>query len=299
MLDISVIILTYNEEKHITRCIQNVQKISKNIFLVDSFSTDRTEAIALSLGATVFKNKWENNYAMQFNWGLQNLPIKTKWILRLDADEYLTDELITELNRRLPFLEDDINGISFPLKRYFMDKYVKRGIGKMNLLRLFKTGIAICENRWMDEHIQLKYGKTVTFKHAFCDHNLNNITWWTAKHNAYAIREAIDLLNIEFQLIPSEATDITQLSNDAQHKRNNKLKYVKMPLFFRAFIYFIYRYVFLLGFTEGKEGFLWHVLQGWWYRTLVDAKIYEIKKVCGKSKEKMKAFIKENYQIDL
>ena len=101
MLDLSVIILTYNEEIHIRRCIENIKSIAKDVFVVDSFSTDRTLDIAKSLGAKVYQNKWENNYAKQFNWALGNLPIQTKWILRLDADEYLTSELIEEGKKQL------------------------------------------------------------------------------------------------------------------------------------------------------------------------------------------------------
>ena len=300
MLNISVIILTYNEEKHIERCINNAKQFSNEIFIVDSFSTDKTVEIAESLGAVVVQNKWENNYARQFNWGLDHLSITNEWVFRLDADEYLTDALITELKERLPLVEDDINGIVFPLKRYFLNTHIKRGIGTMNLLRLFKNGKARCENRWMDEHIHLFSGSSILFKESFCDHNLNNLTWWTLKHNNYSIREAIDLLDIELNLFAvKHDNDIKQLSKYALIKRKKKAKYVKLPLFFRSFIYFLSRYFFKLGFLDGREAFLWHFLQGWWYRTLVDAKIYEIKKHCGTDKVKIKAYIKENYHIQL
>jgi len=89
------------------------------------------------------------------------------------------------------------------------------------------------------------------------------------------------------------------LSQEAQSKRKLKERYVRQPLFFRAFLYFIYRYFFKLGFTEGVEGFLWNFLQGWWYRTLVDAKIYEIKKVCGNDVEKIRAHLKTNYGVSV
>lgn len=96
---IAVIILTFNEEKHIERCIENVRQIASEIYVVDSFSTDRTVELAQSSGAVVYKNKWEN-YSRQFTWALENLPIKSEWILRLDADEYLTSELIKKSLRR-------------------------------------------------------------------------------------------------------------------------------------------------------------------------------------------------------
>lgn len=300
MLDISVIILTYNEEKHIERCIVNAKKFAKTIYVVDSFSTDATIEIAKNLGAIVLENKWENNYAKQFNWGLNNLPIKTEWVFRLDADEYLTDELIEEIHNKLENIDKDVTGIVFPLRRFFLNQYVKRGIGKMNLLRLFKFGKAQCEERWMDEHIKISEGKAIVFENGFCDHNLNTIGWWTQKHNQYSVREAIDLLNIEYNFLPLEndSSDYA-MSIDAEEKRRKKIKYSKMPLFWRSFYFFLYRYFYKLGFTEGKEAFLWHFLQGWWYRTLVDAKIYEIKKNCGDDVVLIKEFVRKNYQIVL
>jgi hypothetical protein len=134
--------------------------------------------------------------------------------------------------------------------------------------------------------------------HYFVDHNLNTLGWWTTKHNNYSIREAIDLLDAELGLI-GKTDDKAVLSKDAADKRAKKLKYSKMPLFWRSFFYFVYRYFVKLGFTEGKVGFLWSLLQGWWYRTLVDTKIYEIRKHCGSDVIKIKEFIRKNYQIDL
>ena len=297
MPDISVMILTYNEEIHIQRCIASISDIAKEIFLVDSFSTDQTSTIAKKLGAQVFQNKWENNYAKQFNWGIINLPIKTKWVLRLDADEYLTPELVQELKDKLPGLPNEITGVVLPLRRVFMNRQIKRGTGAIKLLRLFQYGKANCEQRLMDEYMQLTEGTSVEFVNEFADHNLNDLGWWTAKHNGYSIREAIDLLDIEFGLFPNRDAN-AQFSNHSASKRSRKLRYARQPLFWRSFAYFIYRYFFRLGFTEGKEGFLWHFLQGWWYRTLVDAKIFEIKKACGNDKGLIVAYIKEKYNID-
>jgi len=298
MSDISVIILTYNEEIHIKRCIESVHSFAQNIFIVDCFSTDNTVEIATELGAKVFQNKWKHSYAKQFNWALENLPIKTSWVLRLDADEYITPELAIEINQKLSTLTNQVTGIVLPFRRVFLDKVIKRGTGGIKMLRIFRYQKATCEQRWMDEHIQLMEGQTVEFKHDFADHNLNNLSWWTQKHNGYAIREAIDLLDIELGLLGNK-NETVQLSEQAKAKRNKKYKYAKQPLFWRSFVYFMYRYFFKLGFLEGKEGFLWHFLQGWWYRTLVDAKIWEIKKACGNDKEKIKQYIKQHYSIEI
>ena len=298
MIDVSFIILTYNEEIHLERCLKSIRGLSDQVFLVDSHSTDKTSEIARSMGAQVYPNPWPGKYAEQFNWGLDNLPIKTKWVFRLDADEYLTEELCAELRARVSGLPEDCTGIVFPLRRVFMGYHIRHGTGTVRLLRMFQYGKARCEARWMDEHIQIAPGKLVDFEHEFADDNLQDIGWWTKKHEGYSIREAIDLLDIELGLF-SDAEEPVDLSQEAQSKRKLKERYVRQPLFFRAFLYFIYRYFFKLGFTEGVEGFLWNFLQGWWYRTLVDAKIYEIKKVCGNDVEKIRAHLKTNYGVSV
>ena len=301
MLDLSVIILTYNEEIHIRRCLDNITSIAKDIFIIDSFSTDRTLDIAKEYKQVhILQNKWENNYAKQFNWGLANAPIRTQWILRLDADEYLLPELIAELREKLPLLPIDVNGIIFNRRHIFMDKWMKRGIYPVKLLRVFRYGKGMCEQRLMDEHIQLTEGRAVEFEHDFCDHNLNNLSWFCHKHVNYAIREAVDLLDIELDLTGAAGSDENkQISKQAQKKRMKKHQYVKQPLFWRAFAYFCYRYFLKGACLDGKEGFLWTFLQGWWYRTLVDAKVFEIKRACGNDKEKIRQHLKMVYGINL
>lgn len=292
MLDLSVVILTFNEEKHIERCIENAQRISNNIFLVDSFSTDKTISIAKSLGAKVFQNAWRNNYAEQFNWGLENLPISNKWVLRLDADEFLSEELINEFQKELPKLKSDVSGIVLNRKQNCFGTWVH----PLELLRVFEYGIGKCEERWMDEHIVLSSGRTVKFQNLFYDLNLNSFGWWINKHNGYSIREAIDLLDVELNITGQQKV-ILGIGNEASEKRKKKLKYAQSPLFWRSFAYFIYRYFFKFGFLKGKGQFIWDFFQGWWYRTLVDVKIYEIKRACGDDPIKIKEFILKNYGI--
>lgn len=171
---------------------------------------------------------------------------------------------------------------------------------KVKLLRLFQYGKAQSEVRLMDEHIQLLDGKSIDFENEFVDDNLNNLSWWSQKHIGYAIREAADLFDIEFNLTGvADRNEMINISEQAKAKRIKKYKYAKQPLFWRSFGYFCYRYFWRLGFMEGKEGFLWHFFQGWWYRTLVDTKILEIKKACGCDKEKIRQHLKEKYNISL
>jgi glycosyltransferase involved in cell wall biosynthesis len=298
MLDLSVVILSYNEEIHIQRCIESVSGIAQKVYLVDSFSTDRTIELASGQGAEIYQNKWENNHSKQFNWALDQLPIRTKWVLRLDSDEYLTPELVEELKVKLPGLDQSITGVVLPLRRVFLNRTIKRGTGTVKLLRIFQYGKGRCEQRWMDEHIQLSEGETIEFTNEFADHNLNNLVWWTTKHRGYAIREAIDLLDMELCLLEKENSN-HRLSTHAAAKRWKKIRYARQHLFWRSFFYFFYRYFIRLGFTEGKEGFLWHFLQGCWYRTLVDAMIFEIKDACGTDRQKIRDYIRVNYSIEL
>ena len=300
MLDLSVIILTYNEELHIRRCLENVLPFAKKVFVVDCFSTDKTKEIALRLGAEVVEHAWPGNQAEQFNRALDNLPISTQWVLRLDADEYLLPELVTELQEKLPTLPEDVTGIIFNRRHIFMGKWMKRGIYPVKLLRVFRYGKGMCELRLMDEHIQLKEGRAVEFEHDFCDHNLNNLSWFCHKHVNYAIREAVDLLDIEQDLTgAAESDNGKEISPQALAKRMKKHKYARQPLFWRSFAYFCYRYFLKGACLDGKVGFIWTFLQGWWYRTLVDAKVYEIKRQCGNDKEKIKALLRKEYGIRL
>jgi glycosyltransferase involved in cell wall biosynthesis len=300
MMDISVIILTYNEELHIKRSIENVKKFTDQIFIVDSFSTDKTIFIAKELGVSIYQNKWENNYAKQFNWALDNLPIKTKWVLRLDADEYLTSELIEELVNRLPNVSHDTTGILLKRRHYFLGKWVKHGLYPVKLLRIFIYGKGRCELRWMDEHIQLFSGKTVEFKYDFVDDNLNNIGWWVNKNNNYATREAVDLLDIEYGIFGYSKNDFEKkIGVQAEEKRRKKYLYMRLPLFIRAFVYFFYRYLIKLGFIDGKIGFIFHFLQGLWYRILVDCKLFEIKKKCDNDLRKINDYLLANYNINI
>ena len=300
MLDLTVIILTFNEQLHIRRCLERISPVVKDVFIIDCFSTDKTLEIAGEYNnVRILQNKWVN-YATQFNWGLEHADIKTKWVLRLDADEYLTPELVEELEHKLPALSADVTGVVFPLRRVFLGRTIRRGMPVIKLMRLFQYGKASSEVRMMDEHIQLTEGHSVDFENEFADDNLNNLSWWTQKHVGYAIREAVDLLDMEYDLTGSAKSDEgKQLNEQALAKRMRKHKYARQPLFWRSFAYFCYRYFFRLGFLEGKEGFLWHFLQGWWYRTLVDAKVLEIKRACGDDKEKIRAHLKEHYNISI
>lgn len=299
MLDLSVIILTYNEEIHIRRCLENVKQFASKVYVVDCFSIDRTAQIAKELGAEVIEHEWPGNQAEQFNWALDNLPITTEWILRLDADEYLLPGLIEELLEKLPVIPESVSALSLSLARAFCGKILHHGIvNNIRIIRIFRKGKARYEKRLMDEHLSVLSGETIDMKNQFVDDNRMPIGLFIDKHNGYATREAGLLLDAEYHLTNMDSLP-QDYGREVEKKRTQKARYARMPLFWRAFGYFVYRYIIKLGFLDGKEGFLWDFLQGWWYRTLVDAKVYEIKKACGDDKEKMRHFLQDKYNITL
>lgn len=299
MQDISVIILTFNEEKHIKRCVESLLAFTDKIFIVDSGSTDKTVEIAESLGAKVVQRPWVN-YAIQFNYGIQNNPFNTTWLMRMDADEYVLPALAEEINQKLSGTAPEIGGMYIKRRVIFFDKWIRHGAYyPIWLLRIWRSGQGACEESWMDEHITLTSGKTIQMENDIVDHNLNNLTWWTQKHNLYAIREVIDLLNIKYNFRNFESVEPNFFGSQEQRTRFLKVKYASIPLFIRPIIYFIYRYIFRFGFLDGKQGFIWHFLQGFWYRFLVDAKVYEVYHRVGKDKKAIEKFFKDEFNKDL
>lgn len=313
-LNLTTIILTYNEEIHIRRALENVCPISEKVIVVDSPSTDKTVEICQEFdNVEVVVHKYPGNQAAQFNWALDNCNIDTQWVLRMDADEYLTDELKTEMQEKLPELSVNVSAVVLPLGRAFMGRVLKHGIvNGVKMIRLFRYGKVRYEQRLMDEHLKVLEGETVTFCGKFIDDNRISIRAFVDKHNNYSSREAAVLLDAEFQLSDEsiKLRDDSEYAAEVVAKRAQKAKYAKMSLFWRSFAYFIYRYIFKMGFLDGKEGFLWDFLQGWWYRTLVDAKVFELKKKCGlmhvrgeeistEQKERLREVLLKEYGVKL
>ncbi len=300
MKTLAAVILTKNEAKHIERCVTSLKGIIDDVVVVDCFSTDNTVELATKMGARVIQHPWKN-YATQLNYGIHECGITADWIWRIDADEFIEAPLGERVKEYIQNAPDDVNGIYVRKRIDFMGKPLKHGGWYPSYhLKVFRRGHGECENRWMDEHIKLFDGTTTTIKEGNqVDANLNDLTWWTEKHNGYATREMVDMLMMQYGL-DSKAEEVVPkfFGTEEQRKRWLKLKYVKTPLFLRPHINFIYRYIFRGGFLDGKAGFIWHILQGFWYRTLVDAKIYEIRKRFGGDEEKIKAFLAETYGLD-
>jgi glycosyltransferase involved in cell wall biosynthesis len=276
--NVAVLILTFNEERHIARALQSVSTFASQVFIIDSFSTDRTVDIAQSLGAVVLQNPFVHQ-AAQFQWGLDNAPITSDWILRLDADEIIEPDLAERICAELPLLPADVTGVNIDRKHIFMDRWIRHG-GRypLTLLRIFRKGRGRIEQRWMDEHIIVESGRTVHFAGGFSDHNLNDLTFFTDKHNKYATREAVDVLNQRYDLFARDVDVTSQAaSRQAAVKRLIKKRiYNRIPFPVATLGYFLYRYVVQLGFLDGREGLIYHFLQGYWYRFLVGSKVVEL-----------------------
>lgn len=269
-----------------------VSRSCYEVWVIDSFSTDRTREIAEEMGARFVAHKFENQ-AQQFNWAIRNCEINGDWIWRVDADEYISEDLGRKVRETISTWDDDVNGIYVNKKIVFLGRLLLHGgwypAPQINVIR---RGFGESENKVMDEHLIVTSGRTVYVDGDQTDENLNDLTWWTAKHNGYATREAENILLMRYGMDKDASTVSAHLlGNDAERKRWLKMHYSKMPLFIRPFLYFFGRYILKGGFLDGKEGFIWHILQGFWYRMLVDAKIYELERNLNFDKEAIKAYL--------
>ena len=276
MLDL--IVLTYNEEGNLPYCLESVRGVVGNIFVVDSGSTDKTLDIARSFGAYVTFHKFTNQ-AEQFNWSLNNLPLRSEWILRLDADEYVLPELAVELRLSIPALGPDVAGLYIKRRMVFMGRWIRYGgYYPTWLLRLFRRGHARSELSEMDEHIVVHRGRTGRLQNDFVDHNRKGLSEWCVKHERYASRQARVIAGSHTTTDPA-GLQPRLFGNQSERKRwlkNNV--YRRAPLFSRALFYFCYRYFVRLGILDGREGLIFHYLHAGWYPFYVDAMIYEMRK---------------------
>ena len=275
--DISVIILIGQEKIHLKRCVEKLKPLDpKCIWLIESQPDDGGVAIAketaekLGLTLKTVYNKWPGLYAKQFNWALDEVEKRGgggRWILRLDADEYLTPDTIEKLKAFLctPTPNsytsgDEVCGLTLELKRRFCGREIRHATNGIRLLRIWRAGRGRSEERAMDEHIEVD-GKVIDFDGAFYDDNLNDMDWWRNKHRGYAKREAADAL---------------AFARGEIHFKPAKEAYYRMPRYPRAFIYFAIRYFLKGGILDGYGGWMWNFWQGLWYRWIVDREIGKI-----------------------
>lgn len=285
MASVTAIVLTKDEEKNIQACIDSIRGFAERICVIDSGSKDKTVEIAEQAGAEIFRHEF-TYYAAQFNWAIENVKIDTDWVLRLDADERFTPELIEEVNGVLAAADENgVNGIAMEADLYFLGRIMKHGLANKRKIMLFRYGHGAIEDRKRDAHTVLNDGAYVTVRHNFIHYDFKDLTDYVARYNWYTIRELSDYLDYK----GGASTEVNTEKRLMKHRRAKFSVYYRAPMFLRCSLWFIYNYIFKLGFLDGREGYLYHWFECYWYRFLVDAKIYEQSK-SGARPEELKAF---------
>ena len=274
---LTVVILTYNESIHIERAIKNVIDWADKVIVLDSYSQDDTVEKAKNLGAEVLFRKFDD-YKNQRQFAIDYCKALTKWMLFLDADEYLLPELQLEIKNKINN-ETKTIGYYIPRRAIFMERWIKHG-GQYPcyLLRLFRPETARL-NGTVNEHVVVD-GPIEKLKNDFVDHNLKNIEFWLDKHNRYTNFEAAELWEEKLK-----KNKLKKLRFHIQSERKKRIKqniWNHLPSLWRSFLYFIYRYVFRLGFLDGRAGFIYHFLQGGFNFFLIDVKYIEMKLCANK-----------------
>ncbi|EKO35952.1 glycosyltransferase family 2 [SAR86 cluster bacterium SAR86E] len=262
---ITAVILTFNEEKHLERCLSSVKQVTDSIYVIDSYSTDSTLTIAKNEKVKYFLRKFDS-HSQQFNWALNQIE-PCEWVIRIDADEYLDSTLVNSIKQNAINCDRSISGFALNRRIKFLRKDITYGgIFPVEVIRMFRYGLGKAESRLMDEHIIVS-GKTACLDGELVDENLNSLSWWIEKHNRYSSLEALEIFCNGFI---NEAED--NMSGASLTRRKLKHIYEKAPIPIRASFLFFYRYFIRIGFLDGFHGFLFHFFQGYWYRLLVDAK---------------------------
>jgi glycosyltransferase involved in cell wall biosynthesis len=288
---VTLVVLTFNEERNLPACLENAAGWAADIVVVDSGSTDRTAAIAKDHGARVVEHPFET-HSRQWQWALANVPFSTEWVLALDADQRLTPELRAEITDRLR-QPGETAGFFLNRRQIFRGRWIRHGgYYPKYLLKLFRrTSVSLDDTELVDHHFRVA-GPTENLRCDMIEDNQNeaSIAEWTAKHNRYATLQARqDVLRESVAGGPTGTADVAAASrpDGSPDGRTRRLKRVwgRLPLFVRPCLYVFYRYVLRLGFLDGKEGFVFHVLQGFWYRLLVDINTDELRSRAGVRKD--------------
>lgn len=277
-IPLSIVILTYNEEKNILKCLKSIYGWAGEIVIVDSFSSDNTLEIVKKFTDKIYQHPFET-HVKQWSWIFKNLKFSYDWCLALDADQVVSDQLRDELKYLFKNLPSRINGFYIKRKYIFKGKWIRYGgYYPQYLLRLFKIKEVFCdENEFVDKHFYVK-GKTSKLKSDLIEENLNeeDISFWLKKHIHYA--ELLAKEEIIYKKYKTRIIKPSLFGNPDQKTLYLKNIYYRLPLYLRAFLYFFFRYILLGGFLDGKTGFLFHFLQAFWYRLIIDIKIEELNK---------------------
>jgi glycosyltransferase involved in cell wall biosynthesis len=265
----SVVILAYNSVETLGTTLAQAQQISDDLHVVDSFSTDDTVALSRQHGAQVAQHAFES-YGAQRNWAIDHLPLKYPWQLHLDADERLTPELIASLEA-LPENPDHSGFLIARLVQFLGRQMRHGGMSPTWHLRLFRNGAGRCEERKYDQHFYMTEGSAGQLKGYMIDEIRMSLSEWTARHNRWSDAEVME----QTQAMHGARIQPRLRGNPVERKRFLRGLYNGAPLFVRPYALFFYRYFLRLGFLDGREGFIFWTLQTFWFRFLIDAKLFE------------------------
>jgi hypothetical protein len=241
---------------------------------------DGTVRCAERYGAHVLFHPFEN-HPKQWDYALKAFKITTPWTIGLDADQIVSEELYKKLlNFSSSSISPEVNSIYFNRKNYFKGRWIKHGgYFPKYLLKMFRTGIGYSDLNENMDHRFIVPGKTLIWNDGYLvedNTKENRISFWIEKHNRYSEQIAVE--ELERQLHIRQQTLAPKIFGSP----DEKIAYLKsywwrMPLYLRPVLYFSYRYFFKLGILDGKQGFIFHFLQGFWFRLIVDIKIEEKK----------------------
>ncbi|HVZ61368.1 MAG TPA: glycosyltransferase family 2 protein [Terriglobales bacterium] len=273
---VSVLILTFNEELNLPDCLRSVVGWSDDVWVVDSGSSDGTLAIAETGGASISQHAWEG-YARQKNWALENLPWRHKWVLILDADERLSPELAREITELVSLDGNGFSGFYLNRRFIFYGKWIRHcGWYPSWNLRLFQREMGRYEMREVHEHLVLN-GPAGYCKHDLIHEDLRDMTSWIEKHNGYATLEAKEV----YRLLNGQSTALRGSLFGGSIERKRFLKERVWPyLPGKSIIYFIYMYIFRLGFLDGGHGFRFCLMHGI-FQEFCTAKLWESARYAG------------------
>jgi glycosyltransferase involved in cell wall biosynthesis len=265
---LAIIILTYNSEKIIKETITQAKKISKNIIIVDSYSTDKTIKIVNKLKCKVLRRKFIN-YSDQRNFIIKKCNNIYEWQLHLDSDEILSEKLIKNIKI---ILKNDIKNRAYIVRRqiYFLNKKLLFGGNSNWHLRLFPSKTTICERKKYDQHFISKL-KAEKIKGSLNDRNTNNLSKWIESHNKWSSLQAEDKDYNNSHLVQPKL-----FGNNIERTRLIKNIIFLLPLGIKGFVLFFIKYFLLLGFLDGKIGFMYCFFNSFWFHTLVEKKKYEL-----------------------
>ena len=293
---LTVVILTFNEEANIGNCLDSLAGVKAPVFVVDSFSTDRTLDILEERGIRYVQHAFKN-YAAQRNWAQENLPFGGEWVLHLDAGETLTPGMVNWINDSFDPAVIGVDGYMFARRAIFLGRWIKHGgYHPIYHLRLYRKHLGHCENKVYDQHFVVSGTTELAEKGADLEDGvMSSLRDFTVSHARWAVFEAVESILAEKDTGEVEARF---LGNPIERKRWLKSRvFQRSPLFLRSFLYLFHRYVIKLGFLDGKEGMIFHFLQGFWFRFLVDSTIYEIKREM--ETKPLEAVVKDKYNLDV